>query len=307
MPPAILKKLEYRMSTTDSSLPKVSYIMPVFNRANVVGRAIEGVIEERQRNYPNIELVVMDGGSTDGTIEIIKSYGGEIQIFRSEKDGGAADAFNKGVELANGEIIRYVAGDDKILVGHTRRMVDYLQSNPEVELLGARANCLRMDGMGNATASRTHASLQDGWMTPDEVLTWDRSGIFAYIETWFFRRSIFEKVGHLDTRYRICPDVDFAFRVVNAGVSFFVLQDIIMDKIFYTDGSNLVANHAKSFAELRDIVSRHGSLQQRIRFFYNFPAPLHERIFFGAWLWVIKKTKLMIPQAYKKIQQVLGK
>jgi glycosyltransferase involved in cell wall biosynthesis len=106
MPPATLKEQGHRMITTDSSLPKVSYIMPVFNRAKVVERAIAGIIEERQKNYPNIELVVMDGGSTDGTAEIIKSFGEEIQIFRSEKDTGAADAFNKGVTLATGKIIR---------------------------------------------------------------------------------------------------------------------------------------------------------------------------------------------------------
>lgn len=289
------------------SMPLVSYIMPVYNRVNVVGQAIDGVLEERRTNYPNIELVVMDGGSTDGTIDIIKSFGKEIQIFRTEKDGGAADAFNKGVKLAQGDIIRYVAGDDTILAGYTRRMVEYLTEHPEIDLLGARSKSLRVDSSGHAIESMQHSALTGGWMTPKEVLTWDRGGVFAYIETWFFQRRIFEKIGYLDTRYRICPDVDFAFRAVNAGCKFFVLSDVIINKIDHADGSNLVANVPKTFSEFRRIVATHGTVRQKLKFFYNFPAPLHERIFFGAWLWGIKKTKLMIPTAYKKIQQVLGK
>jgi len=295
------------MITTDSSLPKVSYIMPVFNRAKVVGQAIEGVIEERQRNYPNIELVVMDGGSTDGTVDVVKSFGNEIQIFRSEKDAGAADAFNKGVDLAHGDIIRYVAGDDTILNGHTRRMVDYLMEQPEIDLLGARARSLRTNAQGCVVESEKHATLSGGWMTPDEVLTWDRSGVFAYIETWFFRRRIFSKIGCLDTRYRICPDVDFAFRAVNAGCKFYVLPDVILNKIDHADGSNLVANVPKTFAELRDIISRHGTFAQRIRFYYSFPVPLHYRVFWAAWLWLIKKIKSFFPKIYAKAQRVAGR
>jgi glycosyltransferase involved in cell wall biosynthesis len=295
------------MSTADSSLPLVSYIMPVYNRANVVGQAIAGVIEERRTNYPRIEIVVMDGGSTDGTKEIIQSFGDEIQVFHSAKDGGAADAFNKGVHLATGEIIRYVAGDDKILVGHTRRMVDYLIENPEIDLLGARSKSLRVDSSGHAIECMQHSALTGGWMTPEEVLTWDRSGVFAYIETWFFQRRIFEKLGYLNTCYRICPDVDFAFRAVKAGCKFFVLSDVIINKIDHADGSNLVANVPKTFSEFRRVVASHGTLPQKLQFFYNFPAPLHERIFFGAWLWVIKKIKYMIPITHKKFQRVFYK
>jgi len=291
------------MSTADSSLPMVSYIMPVYNRANVVGQAIAGVIEERRTNYPNIELVVMDGGSTDGTVEIIQSFGDEIQVFHSGKDAGAADAFNKGAHLATGEIIRYVAGDDKILVGHTRRMVEYLIEHPEIDLLGARANCIRMDSEGCSTTSVRHSQLRGGWMTPEEVLSWDRKGVFAYIETWFFRRRIFQKIGYLDTKYRICPDVDFAFRAVKAACPFYVLADTIVDKIFYTDGSNLVANHAKGYAELKDVVARHGTAWQRLKFFYDFPAPLPSRIFWSFWLAIGRLLQQRRPSFYQSLQK----
>jgi glycosyltransferase involved in cell wall biosynthesis len=295
------------MITSDKNLPVVSYIMPVFNRAKVVGPALAAVIEERRCNYPNIEIVVMDGGSTDGTVDIVKSFGEEVQVLRSEKDGGAADAFNKGIKLAQGELIRYVAGDDNILIGHTRRMVDHLMEHPEIDLLGARARSLRMNTSGVAVENEKHAALNGGWMTPEEVLTWDRSGVFAYIETWFFRRRIFEKIGYLDTRYRICPDIDFAFRAVNADCKFFVLPDIVVNKIDYADGSNLVANVPETFAEFRQIVAAHGTLRQRLMFFYSFPTSLHDRIFWGAWLWLVKQFKSLSPKAYAKAQSLIGR
>jgi len=290
-----------------SSLPLVSYIMPVFNRANVIRPALESVIRERRENYANIEIVVMDGGSTDGTVEVVREFGDEIQTFVSEKDRGAADAFNKGVRLAKGEIIRYVAGDDAILVGHTKRMVDYLAERPEIDLLGARSHCLWVGQDGQTRVSQRHAALTGGWMTAEEVLTWDRAGIFSYIETWFFRRRIFEKIGYLDTRYRICPDVDFAFRAVKADCKFFVLPEVIVDKMFYTDGSNLVSNVERSYAELREIVATHGTLWQRCKFTYSFPAPLHERVFWGSWLWLVKTLKSLSPKAYAKVQKVTGR
>ena len=83
------------------SPPLVSFVMPVFNRANVIERALDGIIRERRENYPNIEIVVIDGGSSDGTVEILKRYGSQIDYWISERDSGAADAFNKGVKAAN--------------------------------------------------------------------------------------------------------------------------------------------------------------------------------------------------------------
>jgi glycosyltransferase involved in cell wall biosynthesis len=276
--------------------------MPTFNRANVVGPALEAIIRERKENYPNIEIVVMDGGSTDGTVEIVKKFGDEIQILVSERDTGAADAFNKGVKLATGELIRYVASDDTILIGHTRRMVDYLCENPEIDLLGARSNCLCVDQNGQVTKDSKHAALRGGWMTFDEVLTWDRAGVFAYIETWFFRRRVFEKIGYLDTRYRICPDVDYAFRVAKSNCRFFVLPDVIVNKIFYSDGSNLVSNIEKSFAEYRQVVKAHASPWQTFCFLWSFPAPLPSRLFWGLWLKTGKALRHTFPWFYKMLQ-----
>ena len=281
-------------------LPVVSFVLPVFNRAKTFEQALLSVVRERAENYPNLEIVVIDGASKDGTLELIRQHAGVIDYWISERDGSAAEAFNKGVKAAKGEIIRYFACDDVLMPGTTRRMVEYLTTHPEVDVLGARAHCVHVDKSGQRTVDKAHARLTGGWMTLDEVFTWDRAGVFAYIETWFFRRGVFDRVGYLDTRYRICPDVDFAFRLVKAGCRFFVLPDVIVNKLFYSDGSNLVADTRKSFAELRQVVAAHAGPWRRLKFFWSMPQPLPARWFWGAWLMALKRWQSLSPATYRR-------
>jgi glycosyltransferase involved in cell wall biosynthesis len=275
--------------------------MPVFNRVKTFESALLSVVKERAENYANLEIVVIDGGSKDGTVDLIKKYAGVIDYWVSERDGSAAAAFNKGVKAAKGEIIRYFACDDVLVPGTTRGMIEHLVAHSAVDVLGARANCLHVDKSGRQTLDESHPRLTSGWMTLDEVLSWDRAGVFAYIETWFFRRGIFDRLGYLDTRYRICPDVDFAFRLVKAGCRFFVLPDVIVNKLFYSDGSNLVADTQKSFAELRQIVATHAGPWRRLHFFWSFPQPLPARLFWGAWLKTIKAWQTVSPGTYRRM------
>jgi glycosyltransferase involved in cell wall biosynthesis len=292
---------------SQAASPLVSYIMPTFNRANVVGDTLDAIIRERETNYPHIEIVVIDGGSDDGTVDIIKSHLKDIQVFVSEKDSGAADAFNKGIKLSKGEIIRFVASDDILLPGYARRMVDYLIANPETDILGAGAKRIRMDIEGREIMEPQNTSSQGGVMTMDEVLTWDRSGIFAYIETWFCHRRIFDRVGYLDTRYRICSDVDFAFRAVGAGCKFYVLPDVIINKVHYADGSNLISNVSESILELRSMVRAHAGPWKALWFFWSFPAPLPSRIFWSAWLKLVKRLRVAFPGLYRNLQKLAGR
>jgi glycosyltransferase involved in cell wall biosynthesis len=275
--------------------------MPVFNRVKTVEAALLSVIKEREDNYPNLEIVVIDGGSKDGTVDLVRKHATHIDYWVSERDGSAAEAFNKGVKAAKGEVIRYFACDDTLLPGTTRRMAEYLADHLEVDVLGARANCIHVDKSGRQSKDESHAQLTGGRMTMDEVVSWDRSGVFAYIETWFFRRSVFEQVGYLDTHYRICPDVDFAFRLVKAGCHFYVLPDVIMNKVFYSDGSNLVADTGKSLTELRQIFAEHAGARQRLKFFWTYPQPLPARLFWGAWLKAVKSWQSFSPSTYGRV------
>jgi glycosyltransferase involved in cell wall biosynthesis len=163
-------------ATLQAALPRVSFVLPVFNRAKTFERALLSVVREREEDYPNLEIVVIDGASKDGTAELIQKHAGVIDYWVSERDGSAAEAFNKGVQAARGDIIRYFACDDELLPGMTRRMVEYLVAHPEMDVLGARAHCLQVDATGRRVLDKAHARLTGGWMTMDEVVSWDHSG-----------------------------------------------------------------------------------------------------------------------------------
>jgi glycosyltransferase involved in cell wall biosynthesis len=298
-----------------SHLPLVSFIMPVYNRANVIERALDGILRERAENYPNLEVVVIDGGSKDGTVEILKRYGEKIDYWVSEKDSGAAEAFNKGVKAAKGEIIRYVASDDGIVNGFTKLMVDHLVAHADVAVAGALANSYYVDTNGKWWPDLTKPKYSPGLLDLHQAVLWTEGCRFSLIESWFIRRSTFNQVGYLDIRYRICPDWDFALRVVKSGLKFEVLPHLIVDKCLYDDGSNLVADGKKIVLEGRSVVRRHAGLTLAgwIKL-YNLPEPLHKRIwlglqslFFSPWLAAVKKMKSTLPGFYIKMQSLLKK
>jgi glycosyltransferase involved in cell wall biosynthesis len=106
---------------------KISIITPSYNQVPFIERTIKSVLDQ---NYPNLEYIVMDGGSTDGTIDILKKYSDRI-IWKSEKDNGQSDAINKGLKMATGDIIAYLNSDDTYESGTIKKVVDFFEKNPD--------------------------------------------------------------------------------------------------------------------------------------------------------------------------------
>jgi len=106
--------------------PKVTIVTPSYNQAHFIQRTIDSILGQE---YPNLEYIVMDGGSKDGTVEILKSYGKQI-IWKSEKDGGQSEAINKGLRMATGEIVAFLNSDDTYEPGAIERVVKFFEANP---------------------------------------------------------------------------------------------------------------------------------------------------------------------------------
>jgi len=115
-------------------LPKVSIITPSFNQGQFLEASIRSVLEQ---DYPNLEYIVVDGGSKDNSVEVIKKYADRLAWWVSEKDKGHADALNKGFSHATGEILAWLNSDDMYFPGAVSEAVAVLQSHPEVGMVYA--------------------------------------------------------------------------------------------------------------------------------------------------------------------------
>lgn len=127
-----MAQIEYFNMHTQKLTPKVSIVMPSFNQADFIERSIQSVLNQ---DYPNIELIVIDGGSTDGSVEIIKQYASKLAYWVSEPDEGQAQAINKGITKATGEWIGWQNSDDLFAPNAITEMVACALKNPKADLV----------------------------------------------------------------------------------------------------------------------------------------------------------------------------
>ena len=177
--------------------PLVSIVTPSYNQAQFIRATIESVL---QQDYSPMEYLVIDGGSTDGTINILQEYDSKLK-WVSEPDRGQSDAINKGFRAARGGIIGWINSDDTYESGAVRRAVDVLNSYPEVGLVYGDLNVIDAEGRVLCTYRRRQ-------LEPGEVLR----GASVPQATVFLRKSILEQVGLLDPDLHYCMDTDLWFR-----------------------------------------------------------------------------------------------
>src|SRR5258706_6083465 len=114
------------------AFPRISIVTPSFNQAAYVDATIRSVLDQR---YPNLEYIVVDGGSTDGSVDIIRRYEDRLTYWVSEPDRGQADAINKGLARATGEIRAYLNSDDLYLPGALLRVAAEYRAHPDADII----------------------------------------------------------------------------------------------------------------------------------------------------------------------------
>src|SRR5262249_25886537 len=116
----------------DARLPGFSIVMPSFRQAHYIDRSIRSILNQR---YPDTELIVIDGGSQDGTVAILESYARQLAYWRSEPDQGQSDALNKGFRQATGEIVGWLNSDDLYLPGAFQDVARVFNAHPEIDVV----------------------------------------------------------------------------------------------------------------------------------------------------------------------------
>ncbi|MBT5471822.1 MAG: glycosyltransferase [Nitrospina sp.] len=188
-------------------VPKISIVTPSFKQAEFIERTLNSVFDQE---YENLEYYVQDGGSKDGTKEILEKYSDRLTGWESKPDTGQTNAINLGFAKTNGEIMAWLNSDDIILPGTLAYVADYFNRHPEVDVV--YGNRLQID-INDQHIGR--------WIMPahdDEVLSW---ADFIPQETLYWRRSIWEKAGgQVDESFRFAMDWDFLVRLREAGARF---------------------------------------------------------------------------------------
>jgi len=186
--------------------PLITIVTPCMNRADFVREAIESVL---MQNYPNYEHIIVDGGSTDGTLDILRSYQ-HLKVV-SEQDQGIFDALNKGIKMAHGEIIGWLNTDDLFTENVFQTVVEAFQGAPEaLAVAGGADKFVEENGIRRVT--RTHTAFRE------DKDFWDRIVETPVTNAWFFRPAIFQKVGYFNIKYRLVADRDFFIRATLAGI-----------------------------------------------------------------------------------------
>lgn len=188
-----------------AALPKISIITPTYNQGNYIEQTIQSVLSQ---GYPNLEYLVMDGGSTDQTLEILRKYEGRLH-FISEKDRGQSDAINKGLRIASGEIISYLNSDDLMEPGALFRVGEFFSSHPGAYWLAGR--CRMVDEYGKEVR-KLITLYKNFWLLLSSYRILQVLDFISQPAT-FWRRQVIEKVGPFDETLHYAMDYDYSLRV----------------------------------------------------------------------------------------------
>jgi glycosyltransferase involved in cell wall biosynthesis len=233
---------------------KVSVVTPSYNQGRFIGRTIESVLS--QEFTGSLEFLVMDGGSADETREILADYGGSLQ-WVSERDGGQADAVNKGLARAKGDIIGWLNSDDIYYPGAIAAVCATFDAFPEVDVVYGDAN---------------HIDEKDSILEPYSTEAWDLNRLLetCYIcqPATFFRKSVVQRFGPLDANLQLCMDYEYWIRLGKSGAIFRWLRQVLAGSRLHPDAKTLAAR-VRVHREINGMLFRHAG-RVPDRWLYNY-------------------------------------
>jgi glycosyltransferase involved in cell wall biosynthesis len=180
--------------------PKVSIVVPSFNQGSFIGATLQSIIDQ---NYSNLELIVVDGGSTDTTLAVLEKYEAYLHWFISEPDSGQTEAINKGFMMSTGDIMAWINSDDLVAPGALQQVANYFVKHPETQVVFGDRVLINEEGLEIGR-----------WILPshcNRTLLW---ADFVPQETLYWRRDAWNSIGaRLDEDFHFAMDWDFLLRL----------------------------------------------------------------------------------------------
>ncbi len=183
------------------SFPKISIITPSYNQVDYLEETICSVLDQ---NYPNLEYIIIDGGSTDGSVEVIKKYENSLAYWVSEKDAGQVDAINKGLRLATGDWVGWQNSDDIYYPRAFEMIAEQIEKCPNADLIVGDMNIIDKYGK----------EIRDVCYVTPTYNSLRAEGMVISNQASFWRREIHKEVGFLSQEYNCSFDFDWFLRVL---------------------------------------------------------------------------------------------
>lgn len=236
--------MENKRSLESGLLPTVSVITPSFNQGRFIEQTIRSVLEQ---DYPNLEYIIIDGGSRDESVDVIRRYESQLAYWVSERDRGQAHAINKGLQRATGEVLCWLNSDDSFLPGVLRQVGETLaQGSGNYAVAG---HCLKV-----YQDERPPVLLEGKYVDRRRLLQFWK-GYQMHQPAIFWRREVFETVGLLDESLHLIMDFDYWARI--AEHYDFVNLDLVIAACNFHDAAKTGDEYAGYHRDLRKYARRY--------------------------------------------------
>jgi glycosyltransferase involved in cell wall biosynthesis len=229
--------------STEEGVPTVAIVTPSYNQAPFIRAAIESVLAQ---DYPHIEYVIVDAGSTDGTLDVLRSLGNRVRWI-SEPDSGQAEGIDKGIRLTRGEIIGWLNADDVYAPGAVSAAVEALRAHE-----GAPAvygDGIFIDADGREIGPCTHVQPYSLERLINEL-------DFIVQPATFFRRSAYEAAGGLDWGLRFCLDYDLMIKLGRQAPLLYLPRVQALVRVY--ESTKTASGGLPRLDEIEKMIRRHG-------------------------------------------------
>ncbi len=265
----------------------ISIITTSLNRRNLLKKTLESVLEQ---SCENVEQVVLDGASTDGTAELLKSFEGHFKkrgyrfSWISEKDSGQSEAMNKGLKKAMGDFIMILNSDDYLEPASLSGFMEELARRPEIDLIYGNHGQIFENGTYRVISHKLynlHDVVSRGYQIPQSAA--------------IFRRALLDKTGGFNTSLRHVAEHDLFVRMMKSGVRVFYLPRILQTTLEHS-GRKTVTSGASAWEETKRVNFSHGA-----GYFSRFYFLYVKEVYFGGFFRFLAKKAPWLHRALKRL------
>ena len=229
------------MHVPDSDWPRISVIVPTLNQGRFLEDTLRSVLDQ---HYPNLELIVIDGGSTDETSRILERYASQIAHSESGPDRGQSHAINKGLACATGAVWSYLNSDDLLCPGSLKRIGETFRETA-IEWVGG------ISAIFDAESERGTVTPQEAGSMKEILTPWSRSvqHVFPCSNVCFMRRSLYERLGGFDESYHYSMDMEYYTRAHFGGIKLQRIPELLGRWRWHDDSKTVRDGSAYRFLE----------------------------------------------------------